>query len=865
MSVNKTTYCLLGVALLVLLSSRAFAVQVSIGEESIQVPAPAGFANVTEVSREQFDLFSDMLPETNRLHAVFVSEGDTGLLLKGEEAELDQYFLVQSVKSLDELTLSKSQFSELRTILRNEYASTFQKQSNAIAEGAAKVGEALSSRYGTEVEFNISGVATLGIDEESVSHIMMSFLSKYDVQAEEESTEHVVAGTMIVALINGKVLYLNVYRTYQSDEDIQWTRSQAKNWLPFILAANQRPWPLADGLIVPQGTLLDSHTQELISEEQSEYRTAGHAKAQGLDLSLKYPSSWRSEEGIRPHIVQKFTGQAISGITPFCMIIVQELPAWASLFMQGEVMDEVLSENIRDMVPPGADVLDSGLTKLDGEAGAWLKYYYAQERAGMNVGMYSLQYILFYRGTMIAIQCSVGGVADEKDLLEDAFLSHLPLFQSIGNSIVLHDKWNNPSSTGASGFMQDSHGEFWWFTLLISALLTWGIGLAPPLLIRYLFARHPFSKRVSLGFVAGFWFLNILIFTAMGSESKTHAALFLVALASYYILHRGYSIKEHGNEPDSPDARLSTNPACANGLMACDVDESDHRRGANQMRVHVKPMYQPQQSLSIEDINAMLERGELDGDEPAWRPGLEKWTVLGEIEGVQVPKPPPLLASEKGAVSVEPFSTESSDSEPSPFNELDLKKDPVLEDQSKTFLGGTTHPWRRFFARTVDVTALGGFLFICLAFCVGYLFPQNAAEFAKAIENPIIAAVVIYLLWIPFEATFLALAGTTPAKWLFGIRVLDSCGAYLSWGTALQRTFLVFIQGEGLGIPLVTLFTQIFAYRRLTKTGTTLWDASVNSIVTHRRWGFFRALFCVLAVIAVLMFLSVLNAIPTQY
>lgn len=260
----------------------------------------------------------------------------------------------------------------------------------------------------------------------------------------------------------------------------------------------------------------------------------------------------------------------------------------------------------------------------------------------------------------------------------------------------------------------------------------------------------------------------------------------------------------------------------------------------------------------------MLERGELDGDEPAWRPGLEKWTVLGEIEGVQVPTPPPMRASEEGAVSVEPLSTESSDSEPTPFNESDLKGTPVLEDQSKTFLGGTTHPWRRFFARTVDF-ALGVVLFFGLAFCVGYLFPQNAAGFAKAIENPIIAAVVVYLLSIPFEATFLALAGTTPAKWLFGIRILDSAGAHLSWGSALQRTFLVFIQGEGLGIPLVTLFTRIFAYRRLTKTGTTLWDASVNSIVTHCRWGFFRALFCVIAVIAALMFLGILNAMPAQY
>lgn len=180
-------------------------------------------------------------------------------------------------------------------------------------------------------------------------------------------------------------------------------------------------------------------------------------------------------------------------------------------------------------------------------------------------------------------------------------------------------------------------------------------------------------------------------------------------------------------------------------------------------------------------------------------------------------------------------------------------------------MGGTHHPWRRFFARTVDVAVLGLALFVGATFFVGFAFPENAAGFAKAIQNPIIAGIIIYVLWLPFEAMFLASAGTTPAKWLFGIRVLDSSGTRLSFGTALQRTFLVWIQGEGLGMPLVTLLTRIFAYRRLTKTGTTLWDESVNSVVTHRRWGFFRALCCVMAVSAVLMFLSVLNAIGNQY
>src|SRR3546814_12019146 len=58
----------------------------------------------------------------------------------------------------------------------------------------------------------------------------------------------------------------------------------------------------------------------------------------------------------------------------------------------------------------------------------------------------------------------------------------------------------------------------------------------------------------------------------------------------------------------------------------------------------------------------------------------------------------------------------------------------------------------------------------------------------------------------------------------------------------------IFVQGVGFGIPFVALFTQLFAYRRLTKTGTTLWDTSAGAVVLHKKWGVVRALVCTAAV-----------------
>lgn len=89
--------------------------------------------------------------------------------------------------------------------------------------------------------------------------------------------------------------------------------------------------------------------------------------------------------------------------------------------------------------------------------------------------------------------------------------------------------------------------------------------------------------------------------------------------------------------------------------------------------------------------------------------------------------------------------------------------------------------------------------------CGGYSVSQFAAVLIKILENSVTAFVALYLLWLPLEAGFLTATGTTPGKWVFGIRVVKSQGQKLAYPEALKRAFLVWVQGEGLGIPVVIL------------------------------------------------------------
>jgi RDD family len=105
------------------------------------------------------------------------------------------------------------------------------------------------------------------------------------------------------------------------------------------------------------------------------------------------------------------------------------------------------------------------------------------------------------------------------------------------------------------------------------------------------------------------------------------------------------------------------------------------------------------------------------------------------------------------------------------------------------------------------------------------------------------------IMWLPIEALFLWGLGTTPGKWVFGIKVRTQAGGTLRYWIALTRAFLVFIKGLGLTIPLVSLITLIVSYDRLIKTGSTSWDKDLGTTVSYEKMTDARLVFCVLAVI----------------
>ena len=99
------------------------------------------------------------------------------------------------------------------------------------------------------------------------------------------------------------------------------------------------------------------------------------------------------------------------------------------------------------------------------------------------------------------------------------------------NEVVLTSRTNN-------SVMEILYGSEWVLVLVLSFLVTWTIGLTPPALIRFVFLKRPIGKWPAIGFCGVMFMVNMMIFLALGSESKTHIAVILIAFASYYILRK---------------------------------------------------------------------------------------------------------------------------------------------------------------------------------------------------------------------------------------------------------------------------------------------------------------------------------------
>lgn len=308
------------------------------------------------------------------------------------------------------------------------------------------------------------------------------------------------------------------------------------------------------------------------------------------------------------------------------------------------------------------------------------------------------------------------------------------------------------------------------------------------------------------------------------------------------------------------------------------------------MYIYTSRKGEKQGPFTIYRITEMIDAGDLSLDDPAWHEGLEGWRPIKDIPLIasaldSLKKRKPRLnerTEDKTNVTVFPYwdyleldrnnSTESGEKknedehlQASPFRFKAPLPLPSSDPDATLPPNANVHPFLRFWARFFDFLMLN--LFVWFVFeppqipmvpgdiaglldflrHLNELIPQEEQIRITMIQGGSIFA------WNFIEALLISSFGTTPGKWLFGIKVTQKKGGRLNYMEALNRSMFVWILGIGIGIAFLQIVAMAIALLYLLSKGETFWDRLLNTQVDHRPLGLGRI---ILAIAAYLVLLS---------
>jgi len=131
------------------------------------------------------------------------------------------------------------------------------------------------------------------------------------------------------------------------------------------------------------------------------------------------------------------------------------------------------------------------------------------------------------------------------------------------------------------------------------------------------------------------------------------------------------------------------------------------------------------------------------------------------------------------------------------------------------------HPWRRNFARGLDVSLYG---LIVSSFFMLIIRWNASSEVTYRFVDIILSSVLMLFI----EPLLLSLFGTTPGKWVFGLVLRDRNGDYLTYANAFERTFLVLFKGYGFHIPIYNLYRTIKSFGQCSDNEEMEWDRGLS-------------------------------------
>lgn len=265
--------------------------------------------------------------------------------------------------------------------------------------------------------------------------------------------------------------------------------------------------------------------------------------------------------------------------------------------------------------------------------------------------------------------------------------------------------------------------------------------------------------------------------------------------------------------------------------------------------------------ITADALRIMLATGAITPDTLVWRTGMETWTPASSVPGIGAP---PTIPSAGGNTRFEGVAAESSiDSGPAevsgirPGSRDDGARQHSLQDDDETSRTEQTTqlatPWRRYWARMLDITIFSMLVGIVFGIVAPSAF-MPGGMFGTKVGEQLVGWIFLPLALI-IDGVVLGLFGGTPGKAIAGVSVRGVGGAMPPVADAMQRNFQLWWYGLGTGFPLISIYTLILSYRKVSSGEQTRWELSTG-MRSYARGGVTRTVLT--AFVAILLMFGML-------
>ena len=168
-------------------------------------------------------------------------------------------------------------------------------------------------------------------------------------------------------------------------------------------------------------------------------------------------------------------------------------------------------------------------------------------------------------------------------------------------------------------------------------------------------------------------------------------------------------------------------------------------------------------------------------------------------------------------------------------------------------------PWRRYFARTLDLTLYSFLWSIVLTFV--FKVPLANRNVFESLFDTYMAIAFMFI----FEPILLSKFATTPGKWCMGIYIYDYSNQNLTYFESLDRTFKMFVSGMGCAIPGFNQLKEFLSFRKYNAHEMLEWDIN-TTIKAKEKYGFGVFIFILIHIIEItlLVALTMISLVPNH-